>query len=107
MDLVQGVPLATVWPRMNVKERLEVVKSVFSLQKAWLSVSFNRYGSLYHAQDLNEAERNSSRFFDEKGQELALPEYGIGQSTSRDMFDDGRDRIVFDRGPCMSLSRHW
>ncbi|KAG5961937.1 hypothetical protein E4U56_003610 [Claviceps arundinis] len=80
MEKVNGVELQQVWPRMEVEDRRELVKSVTAYQKSWASVTFDKYGSLYFAED----------FKGENGQKVEDSRFVIGPSTSRDMFEYGR-----------------
>ncbi|GFN11009.1 phosphotransferase enzyme family protein [Aspergillus tubingensis] len=52
MEKVRGVQLDNVWPRMDIKQRFELVKTIARYQKAWMSKSFTKYGSLYYSKDL-------------------------------------------------------
>jgi aminoglycoside phosphotransferase (APT) family kinase protein len=45
MEKVSGIELEHVWPSMSIKDRLVIVKAIAGFQKAWTSVSFNRFGS--------------------------------------------------------------
>jgi hypothetical protein len=55
MEEVPGIELEQVWPKMSIEDRLAVVKSIVGFQKAWTSVSFTNYGSLYFSRDLEGA----------------------------------------------------
>jgi hypothetical protein len=52
MEEVPGVELEQVWPDMSIQDRFTVVKSIAGFQKAWTSVAFTKYGSLYFSRDL-------------------------------------------------------
>jgi hypothetical protein len=60
MEKVLGIELERVWPSMNIKDRLALVKTIASFQKSWTSVSFKKFGSLYYANDLDESTGNGS-----------------------------------------------
>ncbi|KAG5986368.1 hypothetical protein E4U52_000301 [Claviceps spartinae] len=105
MEKVNGVELQQVWPRMEVEDRRELVKSVTAYQKSWASVTFDKYGSLYVAEDFK-GENISFLVYTneiEKGQKVEDSRFVIGPSTSRDMFEYGRGVVEFDRGPWSSL----
>lgn len=97
MQKVAGVHLDQVWPRLTLKDRFRVIKNILRFQAIWASFSFPQYGSLYYAKDMNRVDPlNCSK----DGIEFSLPGFAIGPSTSRDMTDDGRSQVDFDRGPC-------
>ncbi|KAG6219886.1 hypothetical protein E4U26_007046 [Claviceps purpurea] len=128
MEKLDGVQLQEVWPEMTLKDRLEVVKAVAAYQKSWASVSFEQFGSLYFAEDVKEKRilaleqfgSSSSHFVedvkeksipalvytDEKGKRVEDSRFVIGPSTSREMFDNGRGDIGFNRGPWSSLKEY-
>lgn len=98
MEKVGGVQLDKVWPRMDIKQRFELVKTISGYQKAWMSKSFTQYGILYNSKDLQ-----SSRgciFMDEDGSQFEDDRFAIGPSSERGFLDDGRIDVDFDRGPC-------
>ncbi|KAG6139777.1 hypothetical protein E4U28_003675 [Claviceps purpurea] len=109
-------------------DRLEVVKAVAAYQKSWASVSFEQFGSLYFAEDVKEKRIPALEQFgssslhlvgdfkgksipalvytDEKGKRVEDSRFVVGPSTSREMFDNGRGDIGFNRGPWSSLKEY-
>ncbi|KAG5913223.1 hypothetical protein E4U61_007215 [Claviceps capensis] len=106
MEKVNGVELQQVRPRMEVEDRREVVKAVTAYQKSWAFVTFDKYGSLYFAEDFKGKNIPSLVYTNEKGQRVEDSRFVIGPSTSRDMFEYGRRAIDFDRGPWSSLEEY-
>ncbi|KAG6191222.1 hypothetical protein E4U10_004525 [Claviceps purpurea] len=106
MEKVNGVELQQVWPRMEVEDRRELVKAVTAHQKSWASVIFDKYGSLYFAEDFKVEKIPSLVYTKEKGQKVEDSRFVIGPSTSRDMFEYGRGVVEFDRGPWSSLEEY-
>ena len=53
MEKLPGVQLDVVWAGMDIGDRLSIVKAIARHQKAWMSYSFDRFGSLYYAEDLD------------------------------------------------------
>jgi len=100
MEMAKGIQLETVWPTLDIAKRLEVVKSLWQYQKLWMSVSFNKYGSLYYKNSLSNSISNSSRFFGQDGRELNFSGFEVGPVTGRDWSSYGRYHVAFDRGPC-------
>jgi len=92
-------PSNSVLPRMQIGDRLAIVKTIVEYQKAWSSISFEQYGSLYFAQDLD-GNTQPLRYKDESGIEVTNSRFSIGPSTSHKSVDDERMTIEFDRGPC-------
>ncbi|KKZ65633.1 hypothetical protein EMCG_08540 [[Emmonsia] crescens] len=102
MEKVTGVPLDSVWPNMEIGDRLAVVKTIARYQEAWMSVSFNHFGSLYFAQDLD-GFRPQRLSYEKAGIKLLDERFAIGPSTGRENVDNGRRTVQFDRGPCSTL----
>ena len=100
MEEVPGIELEQVWPKMSIEDRFAVVKSIVGFQKAWTSVSFTNYGSLYFSRDLEGAPSSQPLYIDENGNYITNEEFAVGPSTARETFDSGRGGIDFDRGPC-------
>jgi hypothetical protein len=102
MEKVSGIELEHVWPSMSIKDRLVIVKAIAGFQKAWTSVSFNRFGSIYYSNDLEETTGNQPLYVDADGIEITDERFAVGPSTGRESIDNGRATINFDRGPCKS-----
>jgi hypothetical protein len=100
MEKVLGIELEHVWPTMNIKDRLALVKTISGFQKAWTSVSFKKFGGLYYAKDLDEPTGNEPLYVDANGIDVIDDKFAIGPSTGRESIDNGRATIRFDRGPC-------
>ncbi|KAH5006440.1 hypothetical protein HBI81_197980 [Parastagonospora nodorum] len=106
MEEVPGIELEQVWPKMSIEDRFAVVKSIVGFQKAWTSVSFTNYGSLYFSRDLEGAPSSQPLYIDENGNYITNEEFAVGPSTARETFDSGRGGIDFDRGPWGSLEAY-
>ncbi|KAF2496248.1 hypothetical protein BU16DRAFT_526753 [Lophium mytilinum] len=106
MEKVPGIELELVWPGMNIKDRLALTKTIAGFQKAWTSVSFKKFGSLYYAKDLDESTGNEPLYVDENGIDITDKRFAIGPSTGRESIDNGRATIKFERGPWPSLEEY-
>jgi len=100
MEKVTGIELEAVWPTMKTEDRLAVVQTVATCQKSWTSVSFQKYGGLYYAKDLGTSLNSEALYTDANGIIVNDSRFAIGLSTGREMNDDGRATVEFDRGPC-------
>lgn len=100
MEEAPGIELERVWPEMDIKARLAVVKAIAGYQKAWTDVSFTKFGSLYFAADLEISPKDHALYVDADGTHVMNRSYAIGPSTGRENIDDGRSTVDFDRGPC-------
>ncbi|GAT25167.1 phosphotransferase enzyme family protein [Aspergillus luchuensis] len=87
MEKVGGIQLNKVWPRMNIKQRFELVKTIARYQKAWMSKSFIQYGSLYYSKDLQS--NSGCILVNEDGSRFKDDRFAIGPSTGRGFLDDG------------------
>ena len=103
MEKVPGVQLEVVWEAMRIEDRFQVVKTIAQYQKAWMSCSFQSFGSLYYSKDLNEHNKDLL-YTDSNGTTTSDPRFAIGPSTGRSFIDDGRANVEFDRGPCESYN---
>jgi hypothetical protein len=100
MEKMNGVELEHFLPGMKIQDRLEVVKSIAGYQKSWASVSFEQFGSLYFAEDVGGHASSPLTYLDHEGRKVNDSRFVVGPSAGREMFDDGRADIEFDRGPC-------
>ncbi|KAF4622709.1 hypothetical protein G7Y89_g14318 [Cudoniella acicularis] len=103
MEKLPGIELERVWPAMKIGERLEVVKTIAKYQKTWTSVRFKKYGGLYYAKDLDATSRNEPLYTDANGADVEDSRFAIGPSTGRELIDNGRTAVDFDRGPWETL----
>ncbi|KJX96292.1 phosphotransferase enzyme family protein [Zymoseptoria brevis] len=106
MEKVNGVELERFLPGMRIQDRLEVVKTIAEYHKSWASVSFEQFGSLYFAEDVGTLRLPPLAYLDQEGRKVSDPRFVVGPSTGREMFDDGRAGIEFDRGPWKSLEAY-
>ena len=102
MEKLPGIELEHAWPTMNTEERLAIVKSIFNYHKSWTSISFKKYGSLYYAKDLDAGLENDDLYMGTDGIVVKDSKFAIGPSTGRELIDNGRAAVEFDRGPCIS-----
>lgn len=86
---------------MEIEDRLNIVKTIAGYHETWVSCSFQKFGSLYYAEDLD-SQAQSLLYTDPNGVTLEDPRFSIGPSTGRGFNDDGRATVEFDRGPCMA-----
>jgi hypothetical protein len=100
MEEVPGIALEQVWPNMSIQDRFTIVKSIVGFQKAWTSVSFTKYGSLYFSGDLEDTPGSQPLYMDANGDYITNKKFAVGPSTARETFDSGRGAINFDRRPC-------
>ena len=99
MEKMPGVRLDEVWPGMDVEARFKLSQSMVKYEAAWMSVKFEKFGSLYYAEDLD-GHTQSLRYTNCSGITITDPRFAIGPSTGRGFMDDGRLTVEFDRGPC-------
>ncbi|RAH50382.1 uncharacterized protein BO95DRAFT_449732 [Aspergillus brunneoviolaceus CBS 621.78] len=102
--MVTGVQLKKIWPSLDIRERLEVAKSISKYQRAWMSTSFVQYGSLYYSSDLDSPDTCVPT--KENGSQSTGHRFAVGPSTGREFLDDGRAALEFDRGPWNSVEQY-
>lgn len=100
MEKVAGTQLEQVWPSMKITDKFNVVKAIAGFQKKWASISFHKFGSLYYTNDLDTQSDDAFLYTDVEGTKVKNSTFSVGPSTGRELFDNGRALIDFDRGPC-------
>jgi len=100
MEKLPGIELELAWPTMKTEDRLAVVQNMATYQKSWTSISFNKYGGLYYANDLDTSSDDEVLYTDADGVAVKDSRFAIGPSTGRELIDDERASVEFDRGPC-------
>ncbi len=100
MQKAPGIQLEHAWSKMDLEDRLEVVKQTVRYQSKWMSASFKQFGSLYYAEDVTRHDQNPL-YSDEHGTPIQNRRFAVGPSTGREYYDAGRASIHYDRGPCM------
>jgi len=100
MDKVKGVSLSEVWESMSIRQRSGLIQNFADIQKAWISVSFNSYGSLYFARDLKAGPSTKFLYVNADGNEVIDEQFVLGPTVGRGWLEEGRAKIQFDRGPC-------
>ncbi len=104
MEKLPGIELELAWPTMKIEDRLAIVQTIATYQKSWTSISFKKYGGLYYAKDLNTGSDNEVLYTDADGVHVKDSRFAIGPSTGRELIDNRRASVEFDRGPCISPS---
>ncbi|KAL3455672.1 hypothetical protein BJX64DRAFT_297366 [Aspergillus heterothallicus] len=104
MEKVPGVQLEKVWPKMDIKQRFELVKTISKYQKAWMSTTFSQYGSLYYSDDINGAE--GCGLIKQDSSLSSHQRFAVGPSTGREFVDDGRLSLDFHRGPWNTVEEY-
>ena len=88
----------------ETRRQIGIVKAIANYQNSWTSISFKKYGSLYYAKDLDNSSENEYLYTDGNGIDIKDSRFAIGPSTGRELIDNGRATVEFDRGPCKFLS---
>lgn len=99
MEKMPGVQLSQVWDNMKLVDKMNLRLDVARYQSTWLSVTFSRFGGLYYAKDLENAQREKYLYRDNKGDKIWDERFAIGPTTGRDWYDCGRSLLSCDRGP--------
>lgn len=98
MERSGGVELSKIWQDIPWEERLELVRTLVGYEKAFVSANFPMYGSLYYAKDLPSP--SPSQFIDPFSSIDNGKAFVVGPTTNRAFFDQGRDSVEVNRGPC-------
>lgn len=101
MEKVPGIELETVWDKLDIGERFQILQKVADYQQACSSTLFRGYGSLYYSKDLPGSPDKADALYEkEDGSAVVDERFAIGPSNAREFFDDGRGGVEGDRGPC-------
>ena len=100
MERSRGIELGKIWDDLPGPDKFEIVKKLAGFEKAFVSTRFPMYGSLYHAKDLPEVLPSQLVDLDSKMDDTVYSVFAVGPTTNRTFFDDGRDAVDVDRGPC-------
>ncbi|KAK8243411.1 kinase-like domain-containing protein [Phyllosticta capitalensis] len=101
MEEAFGVPLFTIWDDMSIYQKEAIVDEVIGIEKKLLSLSFSRYGNLYHAEDAC-PKCESFKVAGSLPQQLKEDverRFVIGPVVDEDFWKDERARMDIDRGP--------
>ncbi|KAE8401584.1 phosphotransferase enzyme family protein [Aspergillus pseudonomiae] len=98
MERVKGRQLSEVWDNMSEAERFGLLKSLVGIEQKLASSRFAFHGSLYY----KDAYPHGTTFADpievERGNTLG---FVIGPTTQRSFWEDEKQELDIDRGPCM------
>ena len=103
MEKLASVQLSSVQTTLLIGKKTEIIKTLAAYQKAWMSVTFKEYGSLYYVQDIaKRSDQAAFSYIDMDGTEIEDQGFTIGPTAHRQSIDYGRAKVYFDRGPCES-----
>ena len=94
-----------MWKGMEIEDRFALTMAIARYQKAWMSVPFNQFGSLYYSEDLDGSTQSLS-YTNQHNITVTEPRFAVGPSTGRDLSDYGRSSIECDRGPSKFCGQH-
>ena len=80
MEKLRGIPLDTVYSKLSLDDRFSLLKNIVRLQKSWIDCSFDKYGSLYYKEDLDQ-DAQSIRYTDRDGIWRQNKRFAIGPAT--------------------------
>ncbi|PSK40209.1 hypothetical protein B9Z65_8149 [Elsinoe australis] len=74
MEKASGVQLESIWPKLGSKDRFAVVKTLGNYQKAWTSIRFHGFGSIYFTDNVPSGMASALAYTDSSGIERTDPE---------------------------------
>ncbi|KZF23034.1 phosphotransferase family protein [Xylona heveae TC161] len=101
MEEARGTQLDDIWNDLSLEERIVIMKDLVSIEKKMLSVSFNRYGSLYYATQNIPGAAMAEVVSDvpEEVKNTVMRRFAIGPVVERDYWNNERATMDIDRGP--------
>jgi hypothetical protein len=97
---VIGVELGRLWEGMTGRQKYDVVKQIVGYEKSFASTPFTKFGTLYYALDLPNTAADEMLCVNGDGADMKCPQLTVGPTNNRMFFDDGRETLDVDRGPC-------
>jgi len=99
MERSAGTELGKLWQNISGPQKHEVLKALVSYEIALSSAEMPMYGSLYYPEDLSSL--TPSQIFESTDLADKKKIFAVGPTTNRAFFDDERDAVETDQGPCM------
>jgi hypothetical protein len=98
MEKAKGVPLQSVYDKLDLKERWTLVQAVAKYQQSWSEASFQKYGSLYYKADLQPVlpEELGPR----PNETIRRSGFAKGPTAGVEWNEYETLQVKFDRGPC-------
>ncbi|KAE8356748.1 hypothetical protein BDV28DRAFT_144869 [Aspergillus coremiiformis] len=109
VEMLDGVPLGTLWPQMSLEEKLRLAEELAHIFAQLWSQKFDRIGSLYIEERSLEAVQScadDSNIFQTCFEDLPSPTFRIGPMVSMPFFVGRRCFLPSNRGP-FSSSKSW
>lgn len=101
-----GQPLGTIWDKLALEVKLDLVNQIVDIDKKFASISFPKHGYIYYEADLRASpfqyellDLNDSSKFD-SFQNKQPPLFAIGPSASPNHWEREKAKMKLDRGPC-------
>ncbi|PGH17348.1 hypothetical protein AJ79_01232 [Helicocarpus griseus UAMH5409] len=96
----RGTQLIDAWPNMGRRDQVAVIQDLVSIHRKLLSVTFNRYGSLYFSDSKVKGTPAEIRGFATPAvQQDVMDKFVIGPTTESGFWFKERAKMNIDRGP--------
>jgi hypothetical protein len=100
-EKVSGVRLGAVWYNLPWATKLAIVDQVVQFDASLSAVGLKKHGSIYFKEDLQRLTGNSEAIQLRLGQQdSTLEQYAMGPISKAELWDNARERLAVDRGPC-------
>ncbi|KAB8225702.1 kinase-like domain-containing protein [Aspergillus novoparasiticus] len=101
MEEAPGVKLEDVWSDLDLEEKVVIMDDLVALEKRLLSISLNRYGSLYYADENIPGAVAAEAIGDipTEVKRTVLSRFAIGPVAERGFWNKERAKMSLDRGP--------
>ncbi|CAD0040865.1 unnamed protein product, partial [Aureobasidium pullulans] len=103
MEKVEGITLEEASLPLDSPEMSQVVKSIAEHVHAWSCLTFEQYGCLYFARDLERHCLPALRYTDSSGVQISDKRFVVGPFYHYDYLDKTRDTKRQNNGPWSSL----
>ncbi|RHZ50978.1 hypothetical protein CDV55_103165 [Aspergillus turcosus] len=98
-----GQPLGSLWDKLPLPSRLDIVKQIVDIETKLASIVFPMHGCIYYQSDL-ESRQAMPSFALIPDQNPGLPNFAIGPLTHPKYWQGKRALMELDRGPWNSIA---
>lgn len=95
-----GVRLGSIWGQWPREAKLKLIQQIVDLENTLTSISFPWHGSIYFKDDLRLLTGKSQGINVDSATIKSMSRFSIGPLTSAGLWNDNREKLALDRGPC-------
>ncbi|KAI6894115.1 hypothetical protein KC318_g12156 [Hortaea werneckii] len=108
MEEAKGESLGAIWPDMELDEKLKVVEEIVAAQKKLQSVTFSKFGSMYHKSDAHGCSTgiDINGSLPQSTKTYAEDRFVTGPLAEKTFWEPEQTNPAIDRGPWSSAQSY-